>query len=416
MRQRVDKTPGDPEGAYLAIVTRLEKLFEEGFVRGICGLIAVSRSGLRESDMEGAFQELGMDFNPADFSWLRHLLPGHISQGDMQQWNFSHQSLRKALKKDRTDELQRLNESLIAHFHRTIEQDHFVAREMMHHLATANKPDVAAEILSINYDTHSGALAQGLADVYVEHTNGSEFLSAIPAHPEHIDGPKRRYVLLAIRDCLPLLPENTRPFRAELMLTSLSMLDTGGRKVRKGIWGSIVGLMAKLLSMFNGQEDIETQWARALGESTLADVYTEIGESEKAGEYYQKCLEALDQIYLKTGMMEALRNVSVLWGKMGDHFTKWGRVEEAGEYYQKCLEALDQIYQKTGTTEALRDVAVSWTNMGNHFAKRGRVQEAGEYYHKSLEASEAIYQQTEAMEALRELSVSWSRMGCARHG
>jgi hypothetical protein len=67
--QHVDEIPGDPEGAYLAIVTRLEKLIGQDFVRGICGLIAVSRSGLRESDMEGAFQELGKNFNPADFSW-----------------------------------------------------------------------------------------------------------------------------------------------------------------------------------------------------------------------------------------------------------------------------------------------------------------------------------------------------------
>jgi hypothetical protein len=101
MRRRIDETPGDPEGAYLVMLERLEKLIGRDFVRGVCGLIAVSRSGLRESDLEGAFKELGMAFNSADFSWLRQILRGHFTQGDVQQWDFSHQSLRRAIWMDK---------------------------------------------------------------------------------------------------------------------------------------------------------------------------------------------------------------------------------------------------------------------------------------------------------------------------
>jgi hypothetical protein len=50
-----------------------------------------------------------MGFNPADFSWLRQMMRGHFSQGDVLQWDFSHQSLRRALRKHRAQELGRLN-------------------------------------------------------------------------------------------------------------------------------------------------------------------------------------------------------------------------------------------------------------------------------------------------------------------
>jgi len=85
MRRRIDETPGDAGGAYLAILERIEKLVGRETVRAVMGMIAVSRSGLRESDMDGAFAKLGMSFNPADFSWLRQLLRGHFSQGTVKQ-------------------------------------------------------------------------------------------------------------------------------------------------------------------------------------------------------------------------------------------------------------------------------------------------------------------------------------------
>ncbi|MDR2854934.1 MAG: hypothetical protein LBV40_02100 [Methanomicrobiales archaeon] len=88
-----------------------------------------------------------MDFNPADFAWLRQLLRGHISQGDMQQWDFSHQSLRRALQKDRVEELKQVNDSLVVHFFNTGMQNYFLAREIMHHLYIADRPDLTAKIL-----------------------------------------------------------------------------------------------------------------------------------------------------------------------------------------------------------------------------------------------------------------------------
>ncbi len=100
MRGRIDATPGDAEGAYIAILQRLEKLIGQDFVRAVIGLIAVSRGGLRESDLQGAFKMLDLALNAADFSWLRQMLRGHLAQGDMQQWDFSHQSFRRAFYKE----------------------------------------------------------------------------------------------------------------------------------------------------------------------------------------------------------------------------------------------------------------------------------------------------------------------------
>jgi len=146
MIKRIDETPGDAEGAYLAILNRLEKLIGRNFVRGVCGMIAVSYNGLEQIVLDLAFKELGMDFNPADFSWLRQMLREHISQREIPQesgsypsgvlWDFSHQCLRRALRKNYPDELKRLNKGIIIAFQKIPKKafKDYSYREEMYHL------------------------------------------------------------------------------------------------------------------------------------------------------------------------------------------------------------------------------------------------------------------------------------------
>jgi len=362
MRERIDKTPGDPEGAYLAILDRLEKLIGRDFVRGVCGMIAISRSGLRESDMEGVFKELGMDFNPADFSWLRQMMQGHFSQGDMQQWNFSHQSLRRALREKMPEELERLNNVIVAHLRSVMANDSFAVREIMHHLCVAKRPDTAAEVIAAYYDDHHTTLERGLADVYTEHEEGPAFLLKVPNNVKYVEENERWCIMETIRECLPLLPENTRPFRIELMLAAVVILGE--------------------------QDNIVTQREIAVSESTIANLYTQIGETKKAGEYYRKSIDTRVQIYEQTGTIDALKDLSVSYNRMGDHLTTLGKTEEAGEYYRKFLDTNAQIHEQTGTSMALKDLIDSHDLMGDNKHALGLYDEARTRHLKALELFE----------------------------
>jgi tetratricopeptide (TPR) repeat protein len=384
MRERINETPGDPESAYLAILGRMEKLIGKDFVRGVCGMIAVSRSGLRESDIEGAFREMGMDFNPADFSWLRQMMRGHVSQGDMQQWDFSHQSLRRALRKKTPEELERLNNGIVAHFRNIVAQDDFAAREIMHHLCAANRPDIAAEVIAAYEDKHNAAFERGLADVYTEHKEGPAFLLKIPESSKNVEETERWLITENIRGILSLLPEKTRPFRIELMFAAISILE--------------------------GQEDLRTQIVKADSKNKVAGLYSEMGESEKAGEYYRKSLDARVKIYEQSDDVFMLSELSDSYESMGDYLTELGQTEEAGEYYRKSLDARVKIYEQEGDISALRKLSESCYNMGNYLMALGQTQEAGEYFRKFLDMRVQIYEQ-EGVSALGGLSASYDAMG-----
>ena len=385
MQQRIDETPGDPEGAYLAILSRMEKLIGREFVSSVCGMIAVSRSGLRENDMEGAFKKLGIKFIPADFSWLRQMLRGHFSQGDMQQWNFSHQSLRRAIKKDYPDELKRLNDGIIAHFQNVIDRDNFSAREIMHHICASNRSDLAVEVMTTHGGCHCYELAQGLADAYLEYENGTEFCLNIPTICDKLDEVKRLHVLRIIDTCLLFLPENTRLFRIELLQTALNMIK--------------------------GQTDFETRRAVAIVENHLAKLYIDTGQTEKAGVYLQKSINTMEQLYNQNGTISVLIELSAFYNDMGEYKRSLGRIEEAREFHKKSITAFEQLYAMNRSMDDLSQLAASYYNMGVVMMAQGCVNETEEYYKKSVDAHEQLYAQRRSIEDMRRLAASYDEMG-----
>ena len=387
MCRRIDETPGDPDGAYLAILNRLEKLIDPDLVRGVCGLIAVSRTGLREIDLQNTFTELGFDFNLADFAWLRQMLRGHISQGDKQQWDFSHQSLRRALWRDREEELIHLNNSLIDYFCKVFIQDEFVIREIIHHLCLADRPDLAVEVVVAREESNIPALnklIKGFGEVYTEHADGEKFLQSVVNSARHIKGSERYKVADIMRWSQHWFPENTRPFRIELMLLILNMLQ--------------------------GQEDETTIKKIAHYEVSLGDLYTEMGESEKAGVCYQKSLKVYEKLYAQSQSASALTDLSISYDRMGSYLTSQGEIEEAGAYYQKSLEAREKLYAQSQSASNLRNLTTSYNNMGDYLISQGEIEEAGTYYQKSLEAREKLYAEGRTF-SLRDLPASYDRMG-----
>ena len=403
MRQRIDETPGDPGGAYLAILSRLEKLMGRDFLRGVCGMIALSRNGLRESDMDGAFKELGMEFNPADFSWLRQMLRGHFAQGDLQQWDFSHQSLRRALKQDRPEELRGLNAGLAAHFYNSVSTrgDDFAGREIMHHLYLSNRPDLAARVRIVSAEV----LARGLADLYTEQ-DGDSFLLEMAAYAKNIEGVGRSAVTVLLIMCLKFLPLKTHQFQIDLLLSALTELD--------------------------GQEHPQVRWVMVQGQDRLANIYTEIGQSEKAGLYYRKSLATREQLYEQRDRLEQKEAIQMLealaggYAYMGDHLTTLGQVDEAGAFYNKAVAAYEKLYEtRRSRTEnhapdlyeqqeiarALGKLAESYDRMGKHLTAIGRTEDVWAFYQKSLALREQIYEQYNKEDAISNLATSYGFMG-----
>ncbi|GBU21670.1 hypothetical protein R80B4_01570 [Fibrobacteres bacterium R8-0-B4] len=437
--KRIEKS-GDsyPEGAYLAILDRLEELCAEHInpnfdVRKACTLIAVSRNGLRESDLMGALKNLGTNFNSADFSWLRYILPDHISLGDKQQWDFVHQSMRRALMKKMPPNKQKLlHYGIVRYFREMSVLDEFAAREIMYHLYALDRPYIAAKIMAahdyLNDDyARATTLARGLADVYTlyKEMGGPSFLMRVPQKAKNVEATKRRIITEIIRIVLPLLSED------------------------KDTLGFRLNLMHAALETIKNLEDQETLYVRVLGDSTIANLYMEKGDLNSTDAFYKNATGTITQISKITNAMRY--HISWFYQDIGYHmasnahyrsaFTFWqnpyltdntmktseeeelsmvvcnnmwihlmmlGKPEDAYEYYQKAIEATG-ICKRSDKTSTL--LAISYSNMGDRMAALGETGEASKYYKDAYDAMEQIYKRTYTIEAHRNWAVSCDNIG-----
>lgn len=92
--------PADIPGLYVHTFGRAEEIFGAGLVRGFLGLIAVSRSGWRETDFRMLLPRL--DDEPWDglrFAQLRRLFRGQLRRrGALSQWDFNHAQMGTAVR------------------------------------------------------------------------------------------------------------------------------------------------------------------------------------------------------------------------------------------------------------------------------------------------------------------------------
>jgi hypothetical protein len=191
MKERVDAIPPNAEGAFVAIVERIERLIGKDFVSAVLSLLQVSRKGLRESDLAGAMRLMGLPYEVADFSWLRQMLGGMLVQRDELQWDFLHFSAKQANLKDETEGLVSANLKLAEYFVENAANDTFCQSEVLYHLYLAQQPEMAAKVIHDTLNADSLALyKEALAYIYTsQQTNetGWDFLLAVIGSTENIE-------------------------------------------------------------------------------------------------------------------------------------------------------------------------------------------------------------------------------------
>lgn len=91
--------PADIEGLYGWMLKRSEDLFGEAWAQSFVNLIAVSRYGWRESDLQVLMPKLsGEPWNGLKFAALRRTFRAHVVQrGSEAQWDFAHAQMRSCI-------------------------------------------------------------------------------------------------------------------------------------------------------------------------------------------------------------------------------------------------------------------------------------------------------------------------------
>jgi len=114
--------------------------------------------------------------------------------------------------------------------------------------------------------------------------------------------------------------------------------------------------------------------AQATGQ--LANIYSALGEYDKALEYYEKILIIFTKLRTPANTAKTLGNIGTI-------YYHWRQYDKALEYFQKNLEICKRISDRQGERACL-------LNLGNVHRAIGQYAKAAEYYEKALETARKI--------------------------
>ena len=138
--QMVAAFPDLPGDLFLNLIQKAGNVFGEVFTQKVFDLIACSRNGLRESDLEKLVPESKkIDWDPLLYAGIRRWFKGHLSeQGDNLQWNLAHSILRNSLQNRlEKDKFKNIHNAIASHLLTISGSDDLKIFETMFHLMKA---------------------------------------------------------------------------------------------------------------------------------------------------------------------------------------------------------------------------------------------------------------------------------------
>ena len=162
-----------------------------------------------------------------------------------------------------------------------------------------------------------------------------------------------------------------------------------------------LGEYEKAIDFYQQALAIDREISDRLGEAnslgSLGNAYNNLGEYEKAIDFHQQSLAIKREIGDRLGEANSL-------GNLGNAYDNLGEYEKAIEFYQQSLAISREIDNLLGE-------AVSLNNLGNAYISLGEYEKAIDFYQQSLAISREIGNRRGEADALGNLGNAYNNLG-----
>ena len=380
LKDTANKMPPDVSGLYNAMIDRAEKMFGKSWTQSFVNLIAISRSGWRESDLEILMPVLsGEAWDPLKFATLRRGFRAHVIQrGAESQWDFFHPQMRFTV-------AERMERECVApaSIHTTIadhleklsgEIDVMRQNELMYHLiGTGNGLRTATfyggEIHDVEISAASKALAQHIVNLI---DTGIAYAISLISHEQlsaHLLGKVcHRYVF----DLATAL-EN------QINLKKLDVLFTATHES-----------LSLLVSLDSSNPGLQRDLSVCLGRK--GNIQSDRGDLAGALVSYRALLEICKHLVSHNPRNTGLqRDLSVGFLKIGDVQSSQGDLTGALVSYRASFQIVERLaYLDPANAIWQQDLAISFSRIGFVQSDQGDLAGALVSFRASHEITERI--------------------------
>jgi len=382
------RLPGEIEGLYSVMLARAEKVYGARWARPFACLLALSRQGWRESDLEGMlpaaarilFRDSGeppLRWDTLQFAALRRGFRAHIVQrGTLGQWDFFHAQARQTIVRQHladAETARRLHSAIADHLLGLPEPDPLRLREAMFHLMSARDGPRAARFYA--HVEPPGEATRTLAEALVAEEEGRDaqtlsWTVSLPTESGLDPGTAWRLF-------------NRFQYHLDDALNS-----SARRAIRLRLLEAARVGLAKLAAAFFFNAELQRDLSRDLSVccTKLGDVLLAQGDPGGALAAYQNAL-AIAQRMAAADPSNApwQRDLAVCHSRLGKALRAQGDLRGALAAYQNALANAQRLAAADSSDSGLqRDLSVSHVDLGEALSAQGDLGGALAAYQNAL--------------------------------
>ncbi len=348
------------EGACFDIVNEASARIGGNFVRPAIEYIALSQSGLRESDLAAILQEQGVEWNALDFSILTNYLQGFFLTREDGRIDFTHRTIRDGIVLHCENAVKK-HQNLRNHLHTLKRLDPVKIDETVYQCYRADDKDYfvryVEDIVEDDFGIGIRAAAKSLSDIIGK--NGYEWINAIldKSDLEKLENGFYKFLYLYLRP--HFLHSNDR-------------------------YNAIIAILQKATVRFTKSMDHTSPEDIALiGEINyyLGDCFSTLSKFALSEQYFTEAI----RFY---GLLRDRSDISID-GKLARVYNAYGLMLNSIAEYEKSERYIKlglQLREKEG--ECSEALGVSYHNMASHCYDSGAFEDALSYEQKAIEIIE----------------------------
>ncbi len=430
----IEEMPPEVEGLYEWMLAKTEEVWGEAWARGFANLLALSRAGWRETDLQALLPEVsGEEWDPGRFAGVRRSFRGHlVRRGADEQWDFAHAQTRPAIERRNLSdgaEVRRLHALIADYLEDLPRDDPLHESETMFHLIGADDPARAARYYGRDLtDAERDGATQRLAEPIIagqpeedgEDNPGLQWaLSMLEAEglEEEVTGRVCQNCIFYLRDAIENGTRLTthlallEPTRA--VLERLASSDPGNAGWQRDlsvshnligdvlrVQGDLSGALAAYEASLRIRERLASSdpgnagWQRdlSISQANVGDIRSAQGDLQGALDAYRATLATQQRLASSDpGNAEWQRDLSVSHNKIGNVLRAQGDLSGALEAYESTHEILSRLASSDpGNAQWQRDLSVSHERLGDVLRAQGDLSGALAAYEASLEIAECL--------------------------
>lgn len=456
-KELIQKMPNDLKKLILELITQASKNLDTNTdeVENTISYLAVSRRGLRESDLKKIYELKGESYNSLDFATLKRYLRAFFLEDKYLRIDFTHKIIRQAV-------LEVLNTEIKSALHNDIAnafmclpvEDPIKLQEQYYSAYKSSNKKSALELLegiaknisklspeeiessiesitklhniSINYE--DDAWIKDLFEDFIKFDlNIQKILLAYFAYRSYEEktseslkaakhnGIKLLEYLEKLLEIYPNDKEIIRFYADQLRFIGMKY-NLGSKKDLRRSEEYLLKSIKLNEYLFDVDKSLYNKESLANSYSNIARFYLDLGprSKEKARYYYKKSVNMFEEIVSLDNTMINNENLAIAYNNIANLYASgYGKnaMNKAKDYYKKTIAIIQRLLNKYEDIGLKKTLAMGYINIASLYFSQGDYNRSETWYYRAIDIISQIENIEPSFENKETLAKSYNNIG-----